>query len=208
MSSCKSLTMMAGLGLLVAVSAAGCEKVDPLAVIPEAAVSCPDETVSPEDQAAGANMLPGRVCGACHRAGGQASASPWTLSGTVYATSTTKCNERGLPNVTVEVLYGADGPNLTYRANELQPGGTLRTNEVGNFYSAARYVPPIKIRIYEGDSANPTRQAVMASLVGYDTQTGNTARVDCNYCHFPGSPNISAFNPQNDPYLYGRIYLK
>jgi hypothetical protein len=185
--------LAAGLGL----GLSACGSNTGLELIPEATVSCSTETPSADQQAAGANMLPGRVCGACHRAGGQAQNSPWTLSGTIYASATSNCNDQGLSGIGVDILYGQDDPKGAYRNNELQPGGSLRTNSVGNFYTATRFQPPIRIRIY--DPNDPTRQARMVNLVGQDPVTGNLTRVDCNFCHYPGSPNLTGNN--------GRIYL-
>jgi hypothetical protein len=190
-----SLAVGLGLGL------AACSNPTGLELIPEAVVSCPEYGSLPPDQVMPqANMLPGAVCGACHRTGGQAQNSPWTLSGTIFpAAMTSMCGGNSLPmQLAIDVLYGEDDPNGTYRANMVQPNGTLVTNSVGNFYTAAKFVAPIAIRLY--DPANPTHQTLMQTLVGQDPNTGATTRVDCNFCHYPGSPNL----PGN---TYGRIYL-
>ena len=86
------------------------------------------------------NMVPGRDCAACHRAGGQATNSPFTLAGTLFADLNAPCNPGGVQNAYIEVLDGED---------DLQPNGLLRTNGVGNFYTTARYDPPIKVRARE-----------------------------------------------------------
>jgi hypothetical protein len=186
-----SLITGLGLGLLACSGSTGLE------LIPEAVVSCAAEEPTPEMQNAGSTMLPGRVCGACHRTGGQAMNSPWTLSGTIFNDQNASCNGGGQAGIGVDVLYSADDPNGAYVQNQVQPGGTLRTNDVGNFYTAARFVSPMKIRIYDPNDA--TRQMFMTTLVGQDPNTGATTRVDCNFCHYPGSPNLIGNN--------GHVYL-
>src|SRR5689334_18998851 len=42
------------------------------------------------------NMLPGRDCGGCHRAGGQATNSPFTIAGTVFTDLNAACNGGGM----------------------------------------------------------------------------------------------------------------
>jgi hypothetical protein len=137
---------------------------------------------------AGAAMLPGRVCGACHRTGGQAQNSPWTVSGTVFKGANSSCNStEGLPGVFVEILYGQDDPMGSYRAGALQPNGRLKTNSGGNFYTAQKFVAPIRARICEStgaDCSSATRVATMTLKVGADPVTGATQRVDCNLCHY------------------------
>lgn len=189
---------LGALGLLLALGTASCSQSDGLELIPEAVVSCAGEDPTEEMRVAGATMLPGRVCGACHRTGGPAQNSPWTLSGTVYNSVSSPCNSDFRPDVTVEILYARDSPTGIYRKNEVQPGGRLKTNASGNFYTSARFIGPMKIRVLEGDPDNPTKQQIMATEVGYDENTGLTTRVDCNYCHYQGGPNGSP----------GRIYIQ
>jgi len=160
-----------------------CDSATGLEVTPEAKASCANEEASAAQQAASADMLPGRVCGACHRAGGQATNSPWTVSGTVYGTPDSACNDPGVSNVFVEVLYGEDDPNGGYQKNETQPNGIIKTTASGNFYTAARFTAPMKIRVFEGDRNSPTKSIFMQTLVGKDPTTGLTTRVDCNSCH-------------------------
>lgn len=190
-------------GCLFTLLASGaCSNPSGLDLVPEAQASCSGEEPSEESRQAGAKMLPGYVCGACHRTGGQATNSPWTLSGTIYGTHSGPCSSGGLPSVNVQILYAEDDPNGTYRANEVQPNGTIVTNEVGNFYSTGRFVTPFRVRIYEGDAMNPTKQRLMQTAVGRDPNTGASVRVDCNFCHYPGSSYLTGFGPN-----YGRIYL-
>ena len=190
-------------GILISLLAtSGCPQPDGLDLVPEAQASCTGEEPTEESRKAGAAMLPGRVCGACHRTGGQATNSPWTLSGTVYGTPNGPCNSPGLSGVKIEILYAENDPDGAYRANDVQPNGTISTNEVGNFYSTGRFVTPFRVRVYEGDPMNPTKQRLMQTSVGRDPNTGASVRVDCNFCHYPGSSYLQAFGAS-----YGRIYL-
>lgn len=189
----KTLSLFAGLGL----GLLACNGNDSLLVIPEAVISCPGEETPQDKSVADKTMLPGRVCGACHRTGGQAMNSPWTLSGTIYPDAMALCDSGGVPNIGIDVLFAQDDPNGGYRMNEVQPSGTLRTNSAGNFYTSAKFVAPMRIRVYDPNDA--TRAILMQTLVGQDPQTGATTRVDCNFCHYPGSPNLIGNN--------GRIYL-
>lgn len=190
------LSLAAGLGL----GLFACNDPTGLELIPEAIVSCPEYANLTPDQVMPADtMLPGAVCGACHRTGGQAENSPWTLSGTLFAAvDSAMCAGSGVAGLAIDVLYGQDDPNGTYRMNDLQPNGTLISNSVGNFFTAAKYVAPMHLRVY--DPNDPTHQALMTTLVGQDPNTGATTRVDCNFCHYPGSPNLPGST-------YGRIYL-
>ncbi len=128
-------------------------------------------------------MLPGRVCGACHRSGGQAQNSPWTLAGTIYPDGAAKCNSAGLAGATIQVLYTADDPMGRYRKNDVQPGGNIKSNEAGNFYSTGFFVTPMRIRVFTGTSDLPTKEMFMTTLVGLDPATNQSVRVDCNTCH-------------------------
>jgi hypothetical protein len=177
-----------------------CSDPSGLDLIPAATVSCEGEEPLSAQKLASASMLPGRVCGACHRAGGQAANSPWTVSGTVYATKDGPCNTGGQAGITVEIAYAKDDPKGQYFVDQVQPGGLLKTNESGNFYSTARFVSPMKVRIFSGTPENPGRQAQMVKLVGID-DSGAPTTVDCNACHYPNSPQL----PGN---TYGRIYLE
>lgn len=189
----KTLSLFAGLGL----GLLACSGNSGLELIPEALVSCNGEETTSDQSVADKTMLPGRVCGACHRTGGQAMNSPWTLSGTIYRDAMAACNSGGVPNIGIDILFAQDDPNGGYRMNEVQPSGTLRTNAAGNFYTSAKFVAPMRIRVYDPNDA--TRAILMQTLVGQDPQTGATTRVDCNFCHYPGSPNLIGNN--------GRIYL-
>ncbi|MCS6913573.1 MAG: hypothetical protein RMK29_14110 [Myxococcales bacterium] len=149
------------------------------------------------------NMLPGRDCGACHRAGGQATNSPFTVAGTVFAAPNAPCNPGGVANVYVEILD---------EKGDLQENGLLRTNGVGNFFTSARFTTPMKVRVREYLNNDPkpgkdmttgklvtmgtvVKEAVMLTPVGRGSE-GNL-RVNCAECHqFPGL--------QGAP---GRVYL-
>jgi hypothetical protein len=185
-------------GLSTALLAASCSDSTGLVLNPDAVVGCPDYApMQGLEVAEGPGMLPGAVCGSCHRTGGQAENSPWTLAGTIFATKDAQCGSGGVANIGVDVLFAMDDPNGAFRMNEIQPGGTLRTNSVGNFFTATKFVAPIRIRVY--DPTDTTRQILMNTLVGQDPSSGATTRVDCNFCHYPGSPMLTPGN--------GHIYL-
>lgn len=195
------MTSRSGLFLGVAAFLLGaCGRPDGLELIPAATKSCEGEAPTSDQTSPNALMLPGRVCGACHRAGGQAANSPWTMAGTVYGAASGSCNTGGLANITVEVSYAMDDPKGQYHVDDLQPGGQLKTNSAGNFYTTARFVAPMKIRIYEGPANAPTRQAAMAKLVGTDP-SGAQIAVDCNSCHYPNSPDLPGGS-------FGRVFLE
>lgn len=185
----KPLGRLLALGFCVSLLGVGaCGNDDGLTVTAEAQASCVGEEPTDAMKLAGAAMLPGRVCGACHRTGGQAQNSPWTVSGTVFKGANSSCNStEGLPGVFVEILYGQDDPMGSYRAGALQPNGRLKTNSGGNFYTAQKFVAPIRARICEStgaDCSSATRVATMTLKVGADPVTGATQRVDCNLCHY------------------------
>ena len=127
-----------------------------------------------------------------------------TRRGRSRARSTTArdgpCNSGGVSGVTVEITYAQDDPKGRYLVDEVQPGGLLKTNDAGNFYSAARFVSPMKVRIYSGTPQNPGKQAQMTKFVGVDA-SGAAITVDRNACHYPNSPDL----PGTD---YGRIFLQ
>jgi hypothetical protein len=85
----------------------------------------------------GENMLPGRLCGGCHRQGGQAARFPWTISGTVFGSPSSSCNPGGLAGVKVEIFEGTS----------VTPKLTLTTNTAGSFYSADPVAFPIRARL-------------------------------------------------------------
>jgi Na+-translocating ferredoxin:NAD+ oxidoreductase RNF subunit RnfB len=123
------------------------------------------------------NMLPGRDCGYCHHAGGQAMNSPWTVSGTVFAASNSPCNPGGLANVFVEVQDAM---------GNRQDNGLLQTNSVGNFWSAASFTQPLKIHVYQVDPKDSTKILKQQTMV---TAVGGMGgpHVDCAVCHqYPG----------------------
>ena len=141
------------------------------------------EEATPQLLATNVNMLPGRDCGSCHRAGGQATNSPFTIAGTVFADLNAPCNPGGVPNVHVEILDDAGA---------IQENGILPTNSVGNFYSAFRYTTPLQVRVRQYSAEGPMKgmgtvlkEAVMVTKQGRGSE-GNVL-VNCASCHqFPG----------------------
>lgn len=195
MTSRSALQRLLAVALLSASRCAGPNRAEP---IPEAAAGCEDP--GPDQRTTQANMLPGRVCGACHKTGGQATNSPWTISGTIYGDPKSSCNSGGLAGVNVEISYAVSDPNGQYRGGEIQPGGLLVTNSVGNFHTAARFVPPIKIRIYTGDTKNPDKFKSMSLQLGTNTPGGQPVKIDCATCHqLNGGTGVNGTE--------GRIYL-
>ena len=189
--ACRRVPLALGAACLALVGIGGCNNPTGLELTPEALASCPGEDTSEAQTAAGPSMLPGRVCGACHRSGGQAQNSPWTLAGTIYADGSAKCNSPGLAGASIQILYTADDPMGRYRKNDVQPGGTLTSNEVGNFYSSGFFVTPLRIRVFTGPSDQPTKEMYMTTLVGLDPATNQSVRVDCNTCHNgTGTPRV------------------
>ena len=71
-----------------------CGPPDGAEVTPEVVAGCEDAT--DDLRKTNENMLPGRVCEGCHRAGGQAANSPFTVSGTVFAAQNSGCNAGGV----------------------------------------------------------------------------------------------------------------
>ena len=173
-----------------------CGNTDGLTVTAEAQASCQGDDPTEAMKMAGPTMLPGRVCGACHRTGGQAQNSPWTVSGTLFASKASGCNSgEGLPGMVVEILYGQDDPNGAYKYSQVQPNGRIKTNSVGNFTSATKFVAPMIARVCETkgtDCSTATRVQTMMQKVGQDPlNPGTTVRVDCNLCHYAGGQALS-----------------
>jgi mono/diheme cytochrome c family protein len=157
-------------------------------------------------------MLPGRDCGTCHRAGGQAADSPWTVSGTVYKTERAPCNTSpAWPQAR------AQGPTPTRGVfveiqdidGKVQPNGYIPVNAVGNFYSSFRYTTPLRVRVILLDEMNPTparpaAEQLMKNPLGSAMMAGEkTYRVNCNECH--QNPPISVDGLPPPP---GRVFLK
>src|SRR5579872_3985386 len=100
--SLRRTCLAVGLLLGCTLSAPGCGPPNGALVTDAARAGCEMET--DVETATNANMLPGRDCGYCHHAGGQATNSPWTVSGTVYGSPNSPCNSGGLGGVVVQVL--------------------------------------------------------------------------------------------------------
>ncbi len=182
----RQLQVAFGAACLALLGVGACSNPTGLELTAEAIASCSGEEPTDEMKVAAETMLPGRVCGACHRSGGQATNSPWTLAGTLYADPSSPCNTGGIAKATVQILYTADDPMGSYKKNAVQTGGTLLTNDVGNFYTSAQFVSPMRIRVFTGPSDNPLKEMYMTTLVGRDPVTNQSVRVDCNFCHYAG----------------------
>jgi cytochrome c553 len=135
MTTLRRVLGLASLALALAAcgNPGGGKTVDELAA--GAAANCEPSTTALK--ATGENMLPGRICGNCHRAGGQAANFPWTVSGTIYGSTSASCNTGGLAGVKVEIFEGAS----------MNAKLTLTTNSAGSFYSSQAVTFPIRARV-------------------------------------------------------------
>jgi len=119
----------------------------------------------------------GQRCTACHQANGEASDSPFTLAGTVFAQPN---RQVGVGDVEIR-LTDSDGSKYT-----------AKTNCVGNFFiTAAEWEPrfPILVDIFKG---GVRRQ--MRSPIGRAT--------DCSECHTVANPPKDPFSQLGHIYLF------
>ena len=151
-----SLVLGSFMGLVVAASGCG-SKIDPAAA--NATAGC--ETATDTLLAEGENMLPGRACINCHKAGGQAPEADvrWTVAGTVYGSANSMCNSGGLAGVKVDILK-MDGTTVQF---------SMQTNASGNFYSLQALEVPFKARVSMGGKTQ--------------MMTGAMATGNCPSCH-------------------------
>ncbi len=84
-------------------------------------------------------MYPGQDCMACHVAGGQASGRQWTIAGTVFPSPTSPV-DGGLANAEVLIVDSASPPKAL----------TLRTDDVGNFYTAESFTGAVRVAVQYG----------------------------------------------------------
>lgn len=132
-----------------------------LDAVRDAVVKCEPPTA--EQLNPTARMLPGRMCQACHRSGGQAGYIPWTASGTVYARADSLCNDGGLEGVQVDLLDEKDSVFLS-----------LTTNRSGNFFTAEPInVPRFRVRL--------SKDGYCQEMIGLQP-TGS-----CAGCHYPST---------------------
>jgi hypothetical protein len=101
-------------------------------------------------------MDPGEDCLSCH--GGQTSARRWTVAGTLYPEPYT-AGAAGIEGASVE-LTDANGRTLT-----------LRTNHVGNFYTAEGLVFPVRVCATRGGARSCMEESLTSG--------------SCNVCHGP-----------------------
>jgi hypothetical protein len=213
--SCLSLGLF-GLLLGAIVPSAGCGQANGAVVTQAVLAGCETPAVGTVAQT-NQTMLPGTDCGGCHSPDGQATNSPWTVSGTVFSSPTSACGSGGVSGLVVQVLdptfvckqdsdcgYG----NCTMGKcvpDVIQANGTLFTNSVGNFWSAASYSTPLTIRVFSTTSRvngmpDPDPTKATKTLVMTTQQGGmGGARVDCGVCH--SNP------PMGLPVPPGRIYF-
>ena len=100
------------------------------------------EAEPPVDRATpGPLMRSGENCLSCHRAGGQAGSRIWTAAGTVFASADAP-QEGGVEGATIRIK-DASGKLVQ-----------LRSNAVGNFYTAEPLAKPLTMAIeYQGKIA-------------------------------------------------------
>jgi hypothetical protein len=133
----------------------------PVELFPEAQAGCEESTE--ESLVPTPLMLPGRLCQACHVAGGQ-SRYAWTASGTVFGSPTAPCNPGGLAGVTVELIDENEQVLIT-----------LVTNRAGNFFTAeARDLSRFRARISRDGRVREMRTLQSTAA--------------CATCHVPGGP--------------------
>jgi hypothetical protein len=77
-------------------------------------------------------MLPGTDCTACHREGGTASSSAFTVAGTVFEGPACPIGIAGA----VVVVTDSEARELS-----------LATNEAGNFHTSLPVTPPLRVRV-------------------------------------------------------------
>lgn len=120
-------------------------------------------TVASTTACSAAEMRPGQSCGSCHGSTAdnppRGRATAFGAAGTVYGDPSSDADD-GVSGATVDITDATDA------------SVSLQTNDVGNFYTTAKLIPPLQIRVTRG-----TARAVMA-----DAGAG-----DCNGCHAPGA---------------------
>jgi hypothetical protein len=126
-----------------------------LEAVPPAGAGC--EAPAAKDLMTGPEMLPGRVCGDCHKPDGEA-LTTFTAAGTVYGARMGACDDPGLDGVTVEIL------DMDGAVQE-----TMMTNAVGNFFTSAPIKLPMRVRLSQAG-----KTAVMTSTMEIAT---------CATCH-------------------------
>lgn len=109
-----------------------------LEAVPIAKASCEEPTsdlLLPDEF-----MLPGRICQQCHTRGGQGYRFKWTVSGTIFNTPSSDCNNGGVEGVTIEIYDMAD-----------KLLSTMKSNSKGNFWTTDLITFPIRTRIIKGN---------------------------------------------------------
>jgi mono/diheme cytochrome c family protein len=114
-------------------------------------------------------LNPGEDCVACHRAGGKAPRSLFTVSGTVFRSGAGEPRETGAAGVAV-VLDDAAGRRVE-----------LLSNAAGNFWSREEVLFPVQVSL-RGPPGGPVRQGPPDRC-----HHGN-----CNQCHAYERPGVGA----------------
>ncbi len=159
-------------GLFLATVAIAAACTDP--VLDDAADAQGNETEGIEP---GEFHRPGQRCIVCHQPNGEASDSPFTLAGTIFAQPN---RQVGVDNVEIRLT---DSDNTTHIA---------RTNCVGNFFiKASEWEPRFPILVEIGK--NGVRQR-MQSPIGREA--------DCAGCHTIDNPPKDPLSQMKHIYLY------
>lgn len=117
------------------------------------------------------NMYPGQDCMLCHVATGIAPGRQWSVAGTVFASPTAEV-DAGLQDAEILVSDSATPPKTL----------TLRSNSVGNFYTAESLLQPIHVAIqyggqrYQMQESPPTGACNLCHAIT-TTATGKTVPI-------------------------------
>lgn len=152
-----------------------------------AAISCSDPFLDGANEAQGNETegvdqgeyhRPGSACVTCHREGGEASDSPFTIAGTVFAQP---LKQVGVDSAEIR-MTDADGTKYI-----------AKTNCVGNFFvRPSEWVPkfPILVEVAKGGVRRSMR-----SVIGREPS--------CAVCHTPEIPSPDPLSTVTHIYLYG-----
>lgn len=130
--------------------------------IADAGVTCAAR--APNWGLAGDRMFPGSDCLSCHRVAGSAGLVLFSAAGTVFSD--------------VDCPVGVAGVTVTIEDHNGQTV-TLTTNEVGNFFTGAQLVPPLRTRATLGGRTVEMTDAVTDG--------------SCNSCHAGGDGGMAGY---------------
>lgn len=131
--------------------------------VPDAGIVCTSGTMWTQGDQRSPLMHPGAACNACHQVKGGPNLR---IAGTVYPTlhEPDDCNGKGPPpRLTVTIIDA--------RNREVP----IEVNQVGNFYTRTRVVPPFRARVSDGTNTREMKGSVTSG--------------DCNSCHSTSGTN-------------------